>query len=48
MCALTIQKMIHDHGGQPEDRVGHLRIRPPIRPLTVGELAALANDDAGA
>jgi thioredoxin reductase len=48
MCALTIQKMIHDHGGLPEDRVGHLRIRPPIRPLTVGELAALANDDAGA
>jgi len=48
MCSLTIQKMIHDHGGQPEDKVGHLRIRPPIRPLTVGELAALANDDANA
>lgn len=47
MCALTIQKMIHDHAGLPEDKIGHLRIRPPIRPLTVGELAALANDDAG-
>ena len=46
MCALTIQKMIHDHRGGAEDEVGHLRIRPPIRPLTVGELAALAHEDA--
>ena len=47
MCALTVQKMIHDHNGGPEEEVGHLRIRPPIRPLTVGELAALAHEDAG-
>ena len=45
MCALTIQKMIHDHNGGTEEAVGHLRIRPPIRPLTVGELAALAHED---
>ena len=47
MCSLTIQKMIHDHNGGSEDEIGYLRIRPPIRPLTVGELAALANEDAG-
>ena len=45
MCALTIQKMIHDHNGGSEEEIGHLRIRPPIRPLTVGELAALAHED---
>ena len=47
MCALTIQKMIHNHNGGSEEEIGHLRIRPPIRPLTVGELAALAHEDAG-
>lgn len=47
MCALTIQKMIHEHNGGSEQEIGHLRVRPPIRPLTVGELAALAQKDAG-
>ena len=47
MCALTIQKMIHNHNGGSEEEIGYLRIRPPIRPLTVGELAALAHEDAG-
>jgi len=46
MCALTIQKIIHDHNGGTEEAVGYLRVRPPIRPLTVGELAALAHEDA--
>ena len=46
MCSLSVQNLIHDHTGVPEDRIGHLRIRPPIRPLTVGELAALVDEDA--
>ena len=44
MCGLTIQKMITDHNSQSEDKTGYYRLRPPIRPLTVGELAALADD----
>ena len=47
MCALTIQKMIHEYNGGSEQEIGHLRVRPPIRPLTGGELAALAQKDAG-
>ena len=46
MCALTIQKMIHNHNGGSEEDIGYLRIRPPIRPLTVGELAALTYKNA--
>ena len=46
MCALTIQKMIHNRKGGSEEAIGYLRIRPPIRPLTVGELAALAHENA--
>ena len=44
MCGLTVQKMISDHNNQSEDKTGYYRLRPPIRPLTVGELAALADD----
>ena len=46
MCGLTIQKMIADYQKQPEEKIGYFRLRPPIRPLTVGELAALVETDA--
>ncbi len=45
MCGLTIQHMISDHNNLPEKDIGYFRIRPPIRPLTVGELASLADDN---
>ena len=45
MCGLTIQKMIADNNNLPEKDIGYFRLRPPIRPLTVGELASLADDN---
>ena len=45
MCGLTIQQMIADHNNLPEKDVGYFRLRPPIRPLTVGELASLVDDN---
>ena len=48
LCGLTIQKMIANHHGQSEEKVGYYRLRPPIRPLTVFELATLSNDDSTA
>lgn len=45
LCGLTIQKMIADYNNIPEKDVGYFRLRPPIRPLTVGELASLADDN---
>ena len=44
MCGLTIQKMIAEYNNIPEKDAGYYRLRPPIRPLTVGELASLAED----
>lgn len=41
MCGLTISEIIADALGKPVAAVGTYRIRPPIKPLTVGELAAL-------
>ncbi|MCK6452402.1 MAG: NAD(P)/FAD-dependent oxidoreductase [Alphaproteobacteria bacterium] len=41
MCALTVSEVIADALGKPVAEIGTYRIRPPIKPLTVGELAAL-------
>jgi octopine oxidase subunit A len=45
MCGLTIGEIIAARRNSPMSDVGYLRVRPPIKPLTVGELAAL---DCGA
>ena len=41
MCALTVSEVIAAELGKPVAEVGTYRIRFPIKPLTVGELASL-------
>jgi thioredoxin reductase len=41
-CGLTISEMIAERRGVPVAQVGALRLRPPVKPLMLGELAALA------
>lgn len=41
MCGLTVSEIIADQLKKPVAEIGAYRIRPPIKPLTVGELAAL-------
>ena len=38
-CALTVSQLMADARGVSVDEIGHYRIRPPIRPITVGQLA---------
>ena len=38
-CALTVSQLMADARGVPVDEIGHYRIRPPIRPITIGQLA---------
>jgi hypothetical protein len=41
LCGLTVTEVIaHERGVSPAD-VGHYRIRPPLKPITLEELAAL-------
>ncbi|HSV81316.1 MAG TPA: FAD-dependent oxidoreductase [Ramlibacter sp.] len=41
LCGLTVSEVIaHERGVSPAE-VGHYRIRPPIKPITLEELAAL-------
>ena len=43
---LTVTGIIADATGKPPGEVGFFRIRPPLKPLTLGELAALGEDPA--
>lgn len=40
-CSLTVTEVIADARGVTPAEVGHFRLRPPIRPITVAELAGL-------
>jgi NADPH-dependent 2,4-dienoyl-CoA reductase/sulfur reductase-like enzyme len=41
LCGLTISEMIARQRGVPVAEVGALRLRPPVKPLMLAELAAL-------
>ena len=41
MCATPVSEMFAERQHAGVGVVGHYRIRPPVKPLTVGELAAL-------
>ena len=38
-CALTVSQLMADARGVSVDEIGHYRIRPPIRPITIGQFA---------
>lgn len=38
-CGLTVSEIIQEKTQLPIEKVGHYRIRPPIKPLTLGQLA---------
>jgi NADPH-dependent 2,4-dienoyl-CoA reductase/sulfur reductase-like enzyme len=41
MCGLTVSEIIADHRNEPVGRIGYHRVRPPIIPITVDQLADL-------
>jgi NADPH-dependent 2,4-dienoyl-CoA reductase/sulfur reductase-like enzyme len=41
MCGLTVTELIAATRGLDAGAIGYYRIRPPIKPLALGELAAL-------
>ena len=41
-CALTVSQLMADARDVPVDEIGHYRIRPPIRPITIGQLADMS------
>ncbi len=45
MCGLTVSEIIARETEMPMTDVGYYRVRPPIKPVTLGELAALHEDE---
>jgi NADPH-dependent 2,4-dienoyl-CoA reductase/sulfur reductase-like enzyme len=44
LCGLTVTEVIaHERGVSPED-TGYYRIRPPIKPITLGQLAGIQHE----
>lgn len=46
LCGLTVTELIAEHRGLSPQEVGYYRLRPPVKPITVGEIAALPKTDA--
>ena len=44
-CGLTVQEMIATQSGLPHEQVGYYRLRPPIKPLPLNELADLTIEE---
>jgi NADPH-dependent 2,4-dienoyl-CoA reductase/sulfur reductase-like enzyme len=45
-CGLTVTEVIAQARGVTPQEVGYYRLRPPVKPVTVAELAALPKDEA--
>jgi hypothetical protein len=41
-CGLTVNEIIADGRGVPAAEIDAMRLRPPVKPLMLGELADLA------
>ncbi|HET7410793.1 MAG TPA: (2Fe-2S)-binding protein, partial [Paracoccaceae bacterium] len=46
LCGPTVTAIIAAETGRPHEEVGYYRIRPPLKPLTLGELAGLDAETA--
>lgn len=45
-CGLTVTALLAEATGQTPDQTGYYRIRPPLKPVTLGELASLKTPPA--
>ena len=46
LCGLTVTEMIAEARGVSPQEVGYYRLRPPVKPITLAELAALPKTEA--
>ena len=48
LCGLTVTELIARARGKSPEEIGHYRLRPPVKPITVAELASLPRSEAEA
>lgn len=42
-CGLMVSMLLAEQSGKPMDEVGYFKLRPPLKPVTLGEVASLHN-----
>lgn len=45
-CSNAVAHIVADESGEPVEKMGHFRGRSPVTPLTLGQLAPLAQEDS--
>jgi hypothetical protein len=45
-CGLTVTELIAEVRGVSPQEVGYYRLRPPVKPITLAELAGLPKDES--
>ncbi|QJQ95884.1 MULTISPECIES: NAD(P)/FAD-dependent oxidoreductase [Halomonadaceae] len=45
MCGLTVSELLADANGQSVEETGYYRLRPPFKPITLGQLAGAVRKD---
>ena len=46
LCGLTVTELIAEQRRSTPAEVGYYRLRPPVKPITLGELASLPKTEA--
>ena len=46
LCGLTVTELIAEQRRSTPEEVGYYRLRPPVKPITLGELASLPKTEA--
>jgi hypothetical protein len=46
LCGLTVTELLAEAHGKAPDEIGYYRLRPPVKPITLAELASLPADEA--
>ena len=46
LCGLTVSELIADATGRGPAEIGYYRLRPPVRPISLAELAAMPKSEA--
>jgi thioredoxin reductase/bacterioferritin-associated ferredoxin len=46
LCGLTVTELMAEARGVAPDEIGYYRLRPPVKPVTLAELAGLPTSDA--
>lgn len=48
LCGLTVTELLASARGVPAGEIGYYRLRPPVKPITLAELASLPQTEAAA